>query len=1659
MKKLLSIILVLQLLLVPAAASAQGEDEKSKQAGETISADFSVDSKPRLSLEGEANYQDPSNYPLKNNGELIDVLIDSYGVNHSTYFNNLATSPDNSEYMELSLLYSSNQSSPKDGLLTIEFYKEANNSLSYVGGSDFPVAWFTEATLSVDLQKSYFADQRYIYIRIGTSQSSSDTYYSDVTLFKVENPFASVNPSLPPNQYAVISNESVDAETAQSSGTFDVKDMKYTKDMSLKPSAYKVDYDKPFDSSSNKGKLLEKNTKSINSSYSVGDYKYFWVSNLTTNANEQINARLAYSGTKANIWVHNNEITDSDAEKLGIEFDSKIHSSVTNHFGTESDVNNDGKINILTYDIQDGFSGSGGYVAGYFWAGDLFDVTGSNKSEIFYIDTYPAMGMGSVKDVASSYETLAHEFQHMVNFNRNSLIEGGSTMDTWLNESLSMAAEQIYTGQGLEDRVNYYNVSTAIQNGHSLLYWDRSGDTLSNYSLSYLFGQYLKIQTGQGDQIFKEILQDPSNDYKAIENAAKKYIDPNMTFGKLMTNFRIALLLKERNGLHGFKGDPFFDSINEKIFSGNTVNLRGGGSVVTAFNSEEGFEEPAEKGADITYTILDMNSGETDITPPVSPVLNKVGDSDSAITGTAEANATVYAIVGGSEIGRNTANQAGGFQLSISPQKAGTRIEVYAMDPSGNVSEPAIVTVEDVTAPGTPQVNNVTDQDSSVTGTAEQNSEITVTAGTESWSGNVNTEGQFSVAIPKQKAGTLIGVTAKDAAGNVSEAAATTVVDKTPPAAPMVNKVTDQSMAVTGSAEKDSEVTVKIGTGSWKGTAGSEGNFSVSIPKQTAGTQIEVTAKDAAGNVSQAAKVTVVDGDIPAAPIVRKVTDQSTAVTGNAEVDSEINVKIGTASWKGITDAEGIFSVAIPKQKVGTIIEVTATDREGNVSPSAKVTVVDGTPPAAPTVNKVNDQAAAVTGSAEKGSEVTVKIGTDSWKGTANTEGQFSITIPKQKAGTIIEVTAKDAAGNVSAATKVTVVDEIAPAAPTVNKVTDQSTTITGSAEKGSEVTVKTEMDSWKGTANEEGQFSVTIQKQKAGTVIEVTAKDEAGNVSTATKVTVVDEAAPTAPTVNKVTDQATAVTGSAEKGAEVTVKIGIASWKGKANAEGQFSIEIPKQKAGTVIEVTAKDEAGNVSAATKVTVLDETAPAAPTVNKVTDQSTAVTGSAERGAEVTVKIGTSSWKGMADTEGKFSITIPKQKTGTVIEVTAKDAAANTSSAVKVTVVDGTPPAAPVVNTVSDRNLKIFGTAEPGSTISVRIGNSEIGKGVTGENGFFAVEIPAHPTAGTELVIIAFDAAGNASNSTRVKVIKGNTQLSKLVGKTRYTTAIEISKKGWSASDTVFLVNGWAIADGLTATPLASAKNAPILLAATNSLPEETIAEIKRLKAKNIVLIGGSGVISDEVKNSLISQGYSVSRIGGKTRYETSVKIAQELDKLVDVHTVYMAYGHGEPDALSIAAQSGQTKQPIILTEKKAVPANTYQWLKGEGLQTSYFIGGKGVISPAIITEMDSITTKSVVNNRLSGVNRQETNAKVIQTFYKQEEMPTIMVAHASTPKLVDALAAGPLAAKYNVPVLLVSSKLDPLQVNVIKGKHANDVHQIGGGIGEPVLKQVVDLMN
>ncbi|MGW6383136.1 S8 family serine peptidase [Peribacillus butanolivorans] len=205
---------------------------------------------------------------------------------------------------------------------------------------------------------------------------------------------------------------------------------------------------------------------------------------------------------------------------------------------------------------------------------------------------------------------------------------------------------------------------------------------------------------------------------------------------------------------------------------------------------------------------------------------------------------------------------------------------------------------------------------------------------------------------------------------------------------------------------------------------------------------------------------------------------------------------------------------------------------------------------------------------------------------------------------------------------------------------------------------------------NGEKTFSATIAKQTAGTNIYTRVVDNAGNKSVPVLVKVEDKTAPTKPTVNSVGDNTTKVTGKAEAGSTVTVKMGsTVLGKAKSNSSGNFTVTMTKkQKAGKVLSVTATDKAGNTSSVKQVTVADKTAPSIPSVNTVTTKTTKVTGKAEANSTVYVKaskkvIGSAK----ATSKGTFSINIPKQKAGNNLYIYAKDKAKNVSASKKVTV--------------------------------------------------------------------------------------------------------------------------------------------------------------------------------------------------------------------------------------------------------------------------------------------------------------------------------------------------------------------------------------------------------
>lgn len=149
-------------------------------------------------------------------------------------------------------------------------------------------------------------------------------------------------------------------------------------------------------------------------------------------------------------------------------------------------------------------------------------------------------------------------------------------------------------------------------------------------------------------------------------------------------------------------------------------------------------------------------------------------------------------------------------------------------------------------------------------------------------------------------------------------------------------------------------------------------------------------------------------------------------------------------------------------------------------------------------------------------------------------------------------------------------------------------------------------------------------------------------------------------PVVEQVTDRSVVVSGKTSADSTVQVLIGTETYMGEADGSGIFHIFIPEQKAGTLISVLTRDKNGRESVPANVIVKDETPPVPPEIEKINDRSGAVIGKAEKYALITVRAGDEVFIGKANKKGRFKIKIPRQKTGTIISVTATDKAGNES---------------------------------------------------------------------------------------------------------------------------------------------------------------------------------------------------------------------------------------------------------------------------------------------------------------------------------------------------------------------------------------------------------------
>lgn len=284
------------------------------------------------------------------------------------------------------------------------------------------------------------------------------------------------------------------------------------------------------------------------------------------------------------------------------------------------------------------------------------------------------------------------------------------------------------------------------------------------------------------------------------------------------------------------------------------------------------------------------------------------------------------------------------------------------------------------------------------------------------------------------------------------------------------------------------------------------------------------------------------------------------------------------------------------------------------------------------------------------------------------------------------------------------------------------------------------------------------------------------------------------------------------------------------------------------------------------------------------------------------------------------------------------------------------------------------------------------------------------------------------------------------GLDRYETSVELSKKGWNTkkqsgvyADTVVLVSGSndKLVDGLTATPLAAQKDAPVLLTKKDSIPAEVIAEIERLGAKTVYIVGGESAVSKEVEDLLVKK-YSkeVIRLAGDSRYETSMKVAEEIKaKKAQFDEIYVVGGKGEVDALSISAVAAANKAPILLTPANDLDKSVEGFLKSNVSDDDekvdiYVIGGESNVSKKVQSQLVNIPGKDFEVKRLAGDGRQETNAAVIDEFATR--LNRVVVGKSNKAALVDSLSAGAYAARTSSHIVLATNELTDSQEDALK---------------------------
>ena len=373
-------------------------------------------------------------------------------------------------------------------------------------------------------------------------------------------------------------------------------------------------------------------------------------------------------------------------------------------------------------------------------------------------------------------------------------------------------------------------------------------------------------------------------------------------------------------------------------------------------------------------------------------------------------------------------------------------------------------------------------------------------------------------------------------------------------------------------------------------------------------------------------------------------------------------------------------------------------------------------------------------------------------------------------------------------------------------------------------------------------------------------------------------------------------------------------------------------------------------------------------------------------------------------------------------------------------------------------------------VDVKIGGKDLDKAAKYElvtNDFVAIggddydafkgkKIIAEGALLSDVLVEYFKSEGEINPSIEGRIVPGKkamkeTDVERLAGERRVQTAIKTSQEAYKdGAGTVVLAGYNGEVDALAGTLLASSKNAPALLTVKDKLTDDVKAEIKRLGAKNVYVLGGKNVLAPAVETQLKGLGLTVKRLGGKDRFDTAAMIAKEVKGKSD--KIFLASGESErlADALAIAPVSAMKNAPVLLVQNnKKLPKVTMDAIKAMGVKEIEFVGGEKAISDSIKGDF-----KEIKFDRVSGDNREKTALAIANKYFKGTDKAIVVYGW----KYADALVGGYLGKMINAPILLTGTDNISNETLAYLGDNTDSAYVLGGKkvVSTYVLNKIVN---